>query len=70
MTGAQFKAIRNKLDLSVIQMGRAIGYSGNNNTISVTIRQMELGTRPVPFYIARLMLMFALFGVPERFLSS
>lgn len=69
MTGPELKAIREKLGLSVIQMGRALGYSGNDNTISVQVRRYELGMREIPEWIARLAFMYGKHGVPKRFLG-
>lgn len=69
MTGTELKAIRTKLGLSVIQMGRALGYSGNDNTVSVQIRRYELGTREIPPWIARLALMFGAHGAPDGWLD-
>ena len=69
MTGAELKAIRQSLGLSVISFGRALGYSGNDNTVNVQIRQFEGGTRPIPFWVARLSVMFDLYGVPDEFLE-
>lgn len=68
MTGEELKAIRLKLGLSVIQMGRALGYSGNDNTVNVQVRRYELGTREIPPWIARLAFMYGKHGVPKRFL--
>jgi len=63
MTPAEFKAIRKQLGLSTVAMGRAIGYEGKDNTVSVTIRKYESGGRPIPPWIARLMLMYADHGL-------
>lgn len=64
MTGSELKEIRNRLGLGVISFGRALGYSGNNNTVNVQIRQFEADTRPVPFWVERLAIMFDRYGVP------
>lgn len=69
MTGVEFAAIRKRLGLSVIEMGRALGYQGTDNTVSVTIRRYEKGA-PIPPWIARLAIMFDRYGVPEDFLQN
>lgn len=68
MTGPELKAIRKRLGLSVIEMGRAIGYEGSDNTVNVTMRRYEAPNgRTIPPWIARLAIMFDRFGVPEDF---
>lgn len=70
MTGPEMKDIRERLDLSVVQLGRAIGYTGNRATVDVTVRRYELGSREIPPWIARLVWMFGKHGVPKRFLEE
>lgn len=49
MTGPEFAAIRKRLGLSVIEFGRALGYEGEDNTVSVTVRRYEAPNgRPIP----------------------
>lgn len=67
MTGPEFRAIRKQLGLTTIQWGRAFGYEGSDNTISVMIRRYESGGRPLPPWIARLAAMYRDHGIPERF---
>ena len=64
MTGADLKAIRHKLKLSTTELGRALGYEGADNTISVTVRRYESGMRPIPPWIAKLADMYDRHGVP------
>jgi transcriptional regulator with XRE-family HTH domain len=64
MTPQQFKAIRRELGLTVRDFGRALGYQGNDNTISVQVRQYECGDRIPPPWIERLAIMFGRHGVP------
>ena len=54
MRGSEMKKIRERLGLSVIQFGRALGYAGADNTVSVMIRAYERdgGTREIPKWIA------------------
>ena len=52
MTGLQLKTIRLSLGLSLSDFGRELGYKGNKNTLSVAIRRMESGARPIPEKIA------------------
>ncbi len=66
MTGLELKAIRHALGLSVVQMGRALGYQGSDNTVSTTIRRYEAPQgRAIPPWIARLVTMFHRFGIPK-----
>jgi transcriptional regulator with XRE-family HTH domain len=45
MTGQELKAIRQQLGLTLSGFGRALGYQGNKNTLSVAIRRLERGYR-------------------------
>ena len=45
------------------------GYQGNDNTVSVLIRDYERG-KDIPPWIDRLAHMYALHGVPEAFMSA
>ena len=65
MTGPELAAIRKQLGLGTVALGRALGYQGNDNTVSVQIRAYESGGRPIPPWIARLAAMYGRFGVPE-----
>ena len=65
MTGPDFCAIRKSLGLSTIQWGRAIGYTGTDNTVSVGVRRYESGARPLPPWIARLAHMYGFVGIPD-----
>jgi len=64
MTGADIRAIRQALGLSVIEFGRALGYAGADNTVSVQVRRYEGGQRTIPPWIARLVGMYGRYGVP------
>lgn len=70
MTPADFKTIRNQLGLSVYDWGRALGYSGNDNTVGVQIRRYETGARPIPPWIGRLASMYGKHGIPKRIHTS
>jgi transcriptional regulator with XRE-family HTH domain len=52
MTGAELKAIRQALGLTLSGFGLALGYQGNKNTLSVAIRRFEAGTREIPENVA------------------
>ena len=65
MTGPELRVIRKQLGLSVIQMGRALGYGGGDNTVSVQVRRWEGGQREIPPWIARLATMYGRHGVPK-----
>jgi len=47
MTPLELKTIRNRAGMGVVQFGRALGYTGNDNTLSVHVRAMENGNRPI-----------------------
>lgn len=64
MTGDELKAIRKGLGLTTLEFGRALGYQGNANTVSVQVRQMETDMKPVKPWIARLADMYRRHGVP------
>ena len=64
------KTIRHSLGLSVVELGRAIGYEGNDNTVSTTIRRYEAPNgRTIPPWIARLVWLMYEYGVPEEWLG-
>ena len=66
MTGADLKRIRKALGLSTVEMGRALGYEGADNTVSVTVRRYESGMRPIPPVVAVLVGMFDRHGAPPE----
>ena len=65
MTAAELKATRQKLGLTALQLGLALGYSGSKAGIATTIYRLERGEREIPPCTARLAAMFARYGVPE-----
>lgn len=70
MTGAEMKAAREKLDLSLYALGVALGYEGNRNTIQVAIGRYESGERDIPPWIGRLVEMYTNHGVPPQWLPQ
>lgn len=62
MTEPDLKTIRHRLGLTVEQMARALGYTGDNS--ATQLRRYESGNRDAPEYIRRLALMFFWHGVP------
>jgi transcriptional regulator with XRE-family HTH domain len=54
MNGQELRSIRRQLGLTARELGYAIGYRGNQNTVSVAIRLYEGGKRPIPPWIGRL----------------
>lgn len=69
MTGAELRAIRQQLGLSLVQMGRALGYAGNRNTLQVSVARYEDDTREIPPWIERLATMYHKHGIPSQFLQ-
>jgi transcriptional regulator with XRE-family HTH domain len=69
MTGEEMKSIRHRLGLSAVELGRAMGYTGADNTVSVTVRRYESDMRPIPPWLSRLLLMFEMHGVPRGWTS-
>jgi hypothetical protein len=58
VTGKEFEATRKRHNLSVVQFGLLLGYQGNTNTISRTVRgYQDRGDAPVPEHIGRLVTM-------------
>lgn len=68
MSGAEMKAIRHRLGLSTTELGRAFGYTGGDDTASMSIRRYESEGRTIPNYLARLLVMFERHGIPPEFL--
>ena len=60
MQGKELKAIRRELGLSAVELGRALGYAGTDNSASVTIRRYEANMRPIPPLVDRLARCFRL----------
>lgn len=71
MTGPEFAAIRKSLGLSVVEFGRAFGYQGSDETVSVTVRRYEAPNgREIPPWIERLALMYEWYGIPSDFFKA
>ena len=66
MTGSELRAIREGLGLSLVGMGRALGYQGTRETLNAQMHKYESGARPIPPWIARLASMYQRHGVPEE----
>ena len=66
MTGPEFRSIRQKLDLSMDEFARELGYEGGNQGNRTTIKRFETGQRPVPAPIARLAWMLSVHGLPDE----
>lgn len=64
MTPHRFNEIRTHLGLTWDQYGRALGYGGENPRQA--IHALYRGERAIPPYIARLAIMFDLYGVPPE----
>lgn len=64
MTGPELAAVRKRLGLGTVAFGRALGYRGNDNTVSVQVRAYESDGRPIPPWIGRLASMFDRYGIP------
>jgi DNA-binding transcriptional regulator YiaG len=52
MTGSELRRIRNSLDLSRVEFGRALGYRGEN--VSRMVRRLEDGERKITEEIAEI----------------
>jgi hypothetical protein len=63
MTPEDFKHARGICGRSTRQWGLALGYGGKHVTLQV--RQMESGAKPIPASVARLAWLFWRHGVPE-----
>jgi hypothetical protein len=66
MQGSELRSIRRSLGLTVRELGYAIGYRGNHNTVSVAIRLYEGDKKPIPLWIGLLASMFGRHGVPPE----
>lgn len=68
LSGEELRTIRKRLGLSLEGLGRALGYLGARQTVKNTVHRYETGERkPIPPWIARLIIMFDRFGVPKDF---
>jgi transcriptional regulator with XRE-family HTH domain len=52
MTGRELKKLREAMRMSVVSLGRELGYQGSPNSVRVTIRRYETDRQVVPDYIA------------------
>ena len=68
MTGPQLSLIRNKLGLTRLEWGRALGYTGEDEGVQASIRRTETMDR-VPSQVARLAEMYQRHGVPKEFVG-
>ena len=68
MTGPQLSQIRNKLGLTRLEWGRALGYRGTDESIGVMVRRTET-MDAVPGQIERLAEMYQRHGVPKEFVG-
>ena len=66
MTGLELSLIRNKLGLTRLQWGRALGYRGTDESIGVMVRRTET-MDAVPGQIERLAEMYERHGVPAEY---
>jgi transcriptional regulator with XRE-family HTH domain len=66
MTGPELRAIRHSLGLSLVGMGRALGYQGTDKTLNAQVHKYECGERTIPPWIARLAAMYGRHGVPKE----
>lgn len=64
MTPERLRLIRKRLKLSSSEMGMALGYQGERATVGASVRKLEGGAHNVPERVARLVIMFELFGIP------
>lgn len=74
MKGAELRAIRNELGMSVRDFAVALGYKGNENTISVDVRRLENNLRPIRLTISLLAQCFLVIyrthgQLPEEYLN-
>lgn len=63
MNGAEFRSVREKLNLTTAAWGQALGYRASYSSVARQIRQYESGQRPIPPWIARLAGMYGRYGV-------
>jgi DNA-binding transcriptional regulator YiaG len=70
MSGDELAAIRKRLGMSPTKFGRALGYTGNPNSLRLSVKRYEDGSKPIPGWIARLAIMFERHGVPDDFLAD
>ena len=68
MTGERMKEIRARLCLTRPALGKALGYSGKTTSLEIQIMRFEHEHRDIPIQVARLMVLYDAYGVPERFL--
>lgn len=63
MAGAEFRAIRKELGLTLYAWGLALGYEGNRNAVQASISRLE-ASEVVPERTARLARMLGDHGIP------
>jgi transcriptional regulator with XRE-family HTH domain len=65
MPGAEFKRVRQALNLSQDEFAIELGYEGTQQGNRTTIKRFETGERPLSLPVAKLVYMMSLYGVPE-----
>jgi len=70
MRGSDIKFIRNRLQLSTLELGRALGMAGADPTVAMSVRRYESDQRPFPTTSSRLLEMFDEHGVPPAYLDT
>lgn len=70
MKGDTLRAIRKRLGLTVMEMGKAFGWQGTAKTMREQLNRYETGKREIPPAISRLAIMFDRFKVPGDFLNG
>lgn len=68
MTGPEFRAIRQQLDLTQEAWGRALGFTGAN--IRITVNQIEAESKTLTSAVERLAWMYGKHGIPKQYLSD
>lgn len=70
MEPRDFKSIRDKFGLSVVDWARVLGYDGKRDSVQRTILNYESGRRDIPGYISSLAIMYERYGIPADFAAD
>lgn len=71
MTGSEFAVIRKSFGLSCTDWGRAIGYSGTDESVATSVRRLEgKHNQHVPATVGKLAYMIDSYGMPHGWITA
>lgn len=63
--GHVLRDLRERHNLTIVELGYAIGFNGKPDSVEAGVRRYELGYRDPPMPTKLLILMYDAYGIPE-----